>query len=274
MFASIFRSSQRLHQDRSVELENNACVSMHSVHESVAGRRKSNQDLCYHDDELGIYMVADGMGGYEGGELASEIVVATIPPYLACVLRETDADRNVLIKRLQSALEIAVQQAVCEMDRISQLRPRLNHMGCTLAIAVVANKELYVANIGDPRVYLLHHHKLEQLTHDQSLVQQLVDAELISEADAANHRWKHVVTNSLGAKGINEMPRWSRFHLVGDDEVLLTTDGLTNELSNTEIASRLLTFGDLEMCVEILVQDALERDAKDNVSCVLAEVSR
>ena len=232
---------------------------------SITGGRKHNEDRCYSNHQDQFYLVADGMGGYKGGALASQIAVETIPELMrdlvACQIR---GDRL-----LNHAFRSAVDTAHLEMSQIAAEHREYAQMGCTLAAAFVIADRLYYANIGDCRVYLLRGNRLIQLSHDESMVQNLIDMKIITKSQAATHRLRHVVTNSISAHGVQITPRLDSIRIDSDDTVLLTTDGLVNEMSDSEIADVLLGRDDVDSAVSELVKLADQREARDNVSCVV-----
>ncbi|NND96328.1 MAG: serine/threonine-protein phosphatase [Pirellulaceae bacterium] len=239
-----------------------------SAARSVTGGRRDNQDACYCDDEAAMYVVVDGLGGQDGGALASRIAADTIPAHL----RETFSHGTDDPEQLQLGLEAALRAAQNEMRAVGRKNPEFDKMGCTLAVAVVADGKLFFTHVGDSRIYLFHDKKIKQLTTDESLVQALMSAGVITADEVPKHHWRHVVTNSLSAKGVRETPHWHQQTLHEGDELLVTSDGLTDELSDTDIADRLAAMDDPKDCVEALIQDALSRQARDNVTCVVAKL--
>ena len=234
----------------------------------VGGRRR-NEDRYYGDDETQTYIVADGMGGYDGGALASQIVVETVPDELNRVgvrydCRPEDFERT---------FSDAIIQSSAEMASVAREHAAYKRMGCTMAASFVLGSRLYFSSVGDCRVYLFRRRKLKQITRDESVVQELMDAGLLTAAEARNHRWRHLVTNSVNARGIQRIPVLNSIKLRRDDVVLLTSDGLTNTLSRREMESCLRSYDDPQQCADVLIQRALDENANDNLTCVVHRVS-
>lgn len=239
-----------------------------SACQSVVGGRTENQDRCFCDDRVSLYLVVDGIGGHKGGSLASDIVMEAF----RSAFKPNDSLHS--HDEMEQALHNALISAHRQMASVAKVREEYGKMGCTLAVAAVVEDRLFYAHIGDSRVYRLHHGRIEQLTRDESLVEELLDANLIHPTELANHRWKHVVTNSLSARGIEHEPHWQELKLEPGDQLLLTSDGLTNELDILEIARKLRHASCPEDAVESLIQEALQRNASDNVSCVVTKITR
>ncbi|MEO1526759.1 MAG: protein phosphatase 2C domain-containing protein [Planctomycetota bacterium] len=240
-----------------------------SACESVIGGRKENQDRCFSDDDAAIYLVVDGMGGHLGGALASEITIETLSTSLRAASRGRASRPEV-----EFALHEGLEQAHREMASIAKIKPDHGRMGCTLAAVAVIGDHAYYTHIGDSRVYLIQDGKLTRLTEDETLVQELADANLITNSQVATHRWRHVVTNSLGAKGVKREPHWEELDLAEGDQLVLTSDGLTDELTDEEIECQVVSANSPKTGVRRLIQSALKRKARDNVTCVVTKMQR
>lgn len=240
--------------------------ALHSAADSVKGGRETNEDRTYSNDLQRFYMVADGIGGHHGGALASQIAIETIPVAMQRLINRGVQDQDIL----QQALREAVDESCAEMARVASGYEGYDEMGCTIAVAFVVGDQLYYSNVGDCRVYTFDGQRLFRLTHDHTMVQGLIDADVLTEAQAKTHRWRHVITNSVSAYGVNDPPWLEQVTLDPDASVLLTTDGLTDELSDNELAAALADHRPLPDLVGRLMTLALSRGASDNVSCLLA----
>ncbi len=234
---------------------------------SMTGGRQHNEDRCFRCDRGPFYLVVDGMGGHRGGALASQIAVETVPLIFNRELLQT----RLTHAGVHAAFTVAVNDAAREMSSVADRHPGYSRMGCTLAMATVIAGRLCFSNIGDCRVYLLRGNTLQRLTKDQTLVQEMVDAGVISEDAADTHRWRHVVTNSVSAKGVHHGVTTSYLDLVRGDRVLLTSDGLTGAMSDDEIAEKMSNAVGPEDCVCRLMDKASRREASDNVTCIVFE---
>ena len=149
---------------------------------SAIGGRKKNEDRCYHNDQTGIYVVADGMGGYQGGALASQIAVETIPELMPVLLARSPGP-----DRAAESFSIAVDAAQDRMALVADEHPEYQRMGCTLVAALQIGDQLVVSHLGDCRAYLFRGQTLRRLTEDETLVRELTDAGLLSQSEADSH---------------------------------------------------------------------------------------
>lgn len=215
--------------------------------------RDLNEDTCLAEPGLGLWLVADGMGGHNTGDVASQIA------------RDTISDRI----REGGNLEDAVQAAHREVLKEAGIREGSEGMGATVVAALVKGADYQVAWVGDSRAYL-YDGELIQITHDHSYVQDLVRAGAISAAEAAVHPSRHLLTRCLGVNEEDDVEvsvRRGRF--VRGQEVLLCSDGLTDELKDSEIAEILSGKASAQERVDQLVSAAVEHGGRDNVTVVL-----
>lgn len=215
--------------------------------------RELNEDTCLVEPELGLWLVADGMGGHRTGDVASRIA------------RETIADRV----RAGGGLSDAIVAAHQEILKEARERQGSEGMGSTVVTVLVNGVDYQVAWVGDSRAYL-YDGQLIQITRDHSYVQDLVRSGAISSEEAGSHPSRHLLTRCLGvnAKDTFEVGiRRGRF--ARGQEVLLCSDGLTDELTASEIAGILGSKGSAQERVDQLVDAAIERGGRDNVTVVL-----
>ncbi len=214
-------------------------------------------------------LVADGMGGHVAGEVASRTVVTVL---LDLVLRTPD-----WIMRLDESAE---QEAMRRMrDYLQQIQnilikrareePYLAGMGTTLTLAWSVGAELMLTQVGDSRAYLMRQGQLRQLTKDQTVAQELVDAGTLTPQQAARHRLRHMLTGALSTerKEVTVEFRW--FALADGDQLLLCSDGLTEMVPASKIAEVLRQQGSAAAACRALVDLALEAGGKDNVTVVV-----
>lgn len=242
-------------------------VNTRSAAESVVGSRASNEDRCYRSDLHRFYMVADGIGGQCGGALASQIAVETIPAAMVRWIQRGVEDQAVL----QQAFRDAVDKACAEMARVAARYRRYADMGCTVAVAFFIGNRLYYSNLGDCRVYTYDGRRTFRLTHDHTWVQNLIDAGVLSEPAAKSHRWRHLITNSVSAGGVNDPPWLEQVSLAPGEKVLLTTDGLTDVLDDDALGAVLAVEAPLSELADRLISVALARGAVDNTSCIVVD---
>ncbi|MEO5566575.1 MAG: protein phosphatase 2C domain-containing protein [Luteimonas sp.] len=221
----------------------------------VGLRRELNEDTYYGDSELGLWLVADGMGGHDYGEVASALAREAI-------VREV---------RLGAPLAQAIRTADEEIIRASHQRGDALPMGTTVVAARVAGRRFEVAWVGDSRVYLWRDGQLAQLSQDHSYVQELIGRGAISVEQARSHPQRNVVTQALG---VTDPQKLNVETMSGDldtgMQLLLCSDGLTEEVDDVRISQSLAHLDwSAQECVDELVSAALDGGGSDNVTVVL-----
>jgi PPM family protein phosphatase len=241
---------------------------------TIAGRRNNNEDAVCSRPELGLFVVADGLGGYEGGEIASTITVETIWDLVRRTAGDADVTWPYRLDRARSLDENEVIVATkLANDRIVARRSGpLDQMGSTVALVrfargVGGDHNIVIAHCGDSRVYRLRDGALAQLTADHSLVNQMIAAGM--QPDAA-FPWRHVITRALGLASAE--PDVQSSTAITGDIYLLCSDGLYEGLESDEIAALLdpiTTGASVEQACKRLVDAAYEAGSRDNISAVV-----
>lgn len=230
--------------------------------------RASNQDAIdwkvSDDNRQALLVVADGMGGYQGGEIASRIAVDAVIETLGAQLvpgHRTDPDAPA------DAMQVAINLA---NDRIQERRaadPDLAKMGTTLVIAWVIDGEAHIAHLGDSRCYLVHKRELRCLTRDDTVVQNMLEDGSIQPDDVPHVPFRNVLTRALGAS--SSLASFRRVALEPGDCLLLCSDGLTGALPEADWLPMISGQGSADDKVRSLVNASLDNQAADNVSVVL-----
>ncbi len=228
--------------------------------------RSTNQDaLRFGTLENGaVYaVVCDGMGGANGGNIASHLAVDIIAE------RIINAYSNAQVPRSPDhLLASAMAAANIEIFDKAAVEPMLEGMGTTVVAAIVCGNDAYVSHVGDSRLYLYRDGALQQITRDHSVVQEMIESGQITEEQARSHPRKHFITRALGVTALEE-GEYDELTLQPGDKLLLCTDGLTNMVSNQAIAAML---GDVQQStIETMIQAALTNGGSDNITVVLAE---
>ena len=230
----------------------------------VGLKRNSNQDFVYASDHRigaleGLLIVADGMGGQAAGDLASRLCVeAMVDTIEGCAGPGTV---KILSKAIRAANRAVVLRAGSD--------PQLEGMGTTLVAAAPDHGSLYVANVGDSRLYILDDDRIEQITHDHSLVEEMVRAGKLRPDQARNHPKKNIITRAIGEDGDIQIDFFD-VALNRGDIALLCSDGLSNMVEDEQIFRIVRSSKDLPEAGKKLIDAANRAGGKDNISVVLA----
>lgn len=219
-----------------------------------------------------FFVVADGMGGHQAGEVASALSIMTVEGFLLNTLNRCRvlkaSDEHHVMKDFQRAL----LEADAKMFEESSQHPELFGMGTTLTLAFIVNWKLFVAHVGDSRCYLFSRNKLQQLTEDHTVVAELVRIGAMSPKEASRHPSRHRVTNVLGGGEQGVQVELHKLDLEPDDVLLLCSDGLTEMVSDDCIADILRDEQDPQTICEQLVAEANGLGGKDNITVVVGIV--
>jgi protein phosphatase len=222
-------------------------------------------------DEVGYgLLVADGIGGSAGGELASRTALSMLVSLVLhtpdWVLSPEPRDAERVLRRVAEHYR-RIHEALSEQGRAD---PDLARMGTTMTLAGSLGTALIIGHIGDSRAYLFREGRLCQLTRDHTLVQSLVDLGLLTPEQAASHPCSHILTASLGGGGHSYEGEFQRAWLADGDQLLLCTDGLTNMVDGAAIMAVLRGAATSDEACRALVAAALDAGGKDNVTVALA----
>lgn len=226
---------------------------------SDIGLVRSNNEDSAHASRC-LLALADGIGGMPAGELASDIVVKTL----------AELDDSSPTSDALGALRAAAETANREILLVSESDPANDGMGTTATAVMLAGDQLALLHVGDSRAYLLRDGELSQLTKDDTLVQSLVDQGLLTVEEARLHPRRSIVTQAL--QGSDYEPTLSLRPAYAGDRLLLCSDGLSDVVTDDQLARTLRTFTDLKECAEQLVRLALDGGSTDNVTVVLGDV--
>ncbi|MFP8879579.1 MAG: Stp1/IreP family PP2C-type Ser/Thr phosphatase [Myxococcota bacterium] len=226
----------------------------------VGLRRRSNEDSFLVAPKLGLYLVADGMGGHKAGQVASELAVE----YALGAVGRTHGSVASMTDRLAALVSAANREIFAR----ARSRPELRGMGTTLVAALTGEGCVALAHVGDSRAYLIRGQGIRQLTHDHSVVGDLVRRSEITEQDARSHPHRHVLTRALGVRSDVEADFAELSTCVGDTFVLCS-DGLTGRVRDHEIGQIVLSAPSLDDACQRLIQTANERGGEDNITVVI-----
>jgi protein phosphatase len=247
----------------------------------IGRRRLSNEDAFLVDDELGLYVVADGMGGHNAGEVASGEAVDALH---GMVKREHETLRNMdrvaaagghgeefvaALRRTQRVVESAVQAATYMVFGLGEANPERKGMGTTLSVLLVRGECAVTAQVGDSRIYMMREGRAEQVTEDHTLVAWQLKKGLITAEEARHSRQKNVITRAVGSREYVQVDTRS-FPVRAGDRFLLCSDGLHGYLDEPEIAP--LLAGTLQQAATRAIDLANQRGGRDNITAVVVEL--
>ncbi len=231
--------------------------------------RENNEDSLAYDESTSVAVLADGMGGYNAGEVASGMTTAFIKSELSRWLAE--AGVGVKAKDVRRAMEICVDNANRSVFNAANANAHYSGMGTTLVVGVFRDGKLVLGHIGDSRCYRLRGGVLAQITKDHSLLQEQIDAGLITLEQAATSTIKNLVTRALGVEDTVLLEVNDHLVQVGDI-YLMCSDGLSDMVDDATIVKIVASPGTLEQKAEQLVATANENGGRDNISVLMIEV--
>lgn len=233
--------------------------------------RKHNEDSFLSAPELGLYVVADGLGGHAAGEVASRIVVERVAQFVA---ETTEKDRTWPLEydtslsfdgnRLKVALLLSDQAITDDIRK----NPERETMGSTVVAGLVSGRRVTLAHVGDSRAYLLNKQEIRQITRDHSWVAEQVANGILTASEARVHPFRNVITQALGNGGDLEV-EVQEFELSKSDRLLLCSDGLSGMVGDTQICDIVNQSPDLQTAVEALISTARDNGGEDNITAVL-----
>ena len=231
----------------------------------IGRRRKANQDYVYSSERPvgllpNLFVVADGMGGHNAGDYASRVAVETIVEQIA------DSPEHDPLR----VFDMAIQAANARIRELAAESPELDGMGTTVVVASCADRCLFVANVGDSRLYVVNRSGIRQITRDHSWVEEMVRRGGIGREEARNHPDKNIITRAIGAtEDVNA--DIFEVEIQQDEQILMCTDGLTNMVEDEEVLAIVRGREDLVERVEKLVERANENGGKDNITVIMIE---
>lgn len=244
---------------------------MEFVAKTDVGLRRSNNEDSYfakkYSDEVSLYIVADGLGGYEGGEIASRLLTIKMSRYFEEHLNDDLKDESIVSDILLTALD-KINGEIYKMEKSS---PKYNGMGTTIVLVAVIYNKVYYLSVGDSRLYYISNDRnsIKQITEDDTYVNTLLKTNAIEQKDVENHPQKHVLTKAIGVfKDIK-----TELHALNETSgyLLLCTDGLTNMLDNESIL-QVLQIKKFENTADEYIKKANENGGVDNTTVVVIKL--
>ena len=230
--------------------------------------RSNNEDAIAIDADNQIAVLADGMGGYNAGEVAAAMATTFITTELGRWIAEGGSGAT--SRELRRAMEVCIDNANRSIFNAANTHAQYAGMGTTLVVCVFQDSRILVGHVGDSRCYRLRNGALAQLTRDHSLLQEQIDAGLITPAQAQFSTQKNLVTRAMGVED-TVLLETSEYRAEEDDLFLMCSDGLTDMVSDEHIADILVTDGTLADKCQALVDAANSCGGRDNISVILAQ---
>ncbi|HKK70005.1 MAG TPA: Stp1/IreP family PP2C-type Ser/Thr phosphatase [Candidatus Krumholzibacteria bacterium] len=227
----------------------------------IGRHRASNEDSILLIPDRGLFAVADGMGGHRGGRVASHMVTAELGEIARA--SETPLDGPALEQALVQINRHVFERGESDAD--------LQRMGSTCVAVSIDGRLAQVAHIGDSRCYLVRENRTWQVTSDHRAIQTMIDQGALTESESRVHPMRNVLTRSVGVEPAVEVSR-NELELQSGDRMVLCSDGLTDMLTEAEIAAEVSASSDLDQLVESLVAQANQAGGSDNISVVVVEI--
>jgi len=238
--------------------------------------RSHNEDSITYDADLGLVVLADGMGGYNAGEVASGMAVTMVSAEMKQALSNVQPyapDGESGEPMAASLLLENARKANASIFQTSQSQPQCAGMGTTLVAALFYDNRLSVVHVGDSRMYRLRGESYEQVTRDHSLLQEQIDSGLISREDAKLSRNKNLVTRAVGIDPEVE-PEVHTYETLVGDIYLLCSDGLSDMVGDEDVGQTLVMLrSNLQLAADQLVQMANDNGGRDNISVILVKIN-
>jgi protein phosphatase len=222
-------------------------------------------------DNVGyLFVVADGMGGHAAGEKASSLAVQSIERFVLKMLSWCYQVEFHSQEELSRELKQALEHADARILREARDRPSLEGMATTLTLGYLSSTAMYIAHAGDSRAYLLRDGILQRITKDHTVAAEMGSRGIISTEEAEKSPFRHCVTNALGGEGLGVRPELHKVAVLSKDVFLFCSDGLTNMVSDKAIYETLNGRSSCQDACRKLIQLALEKGGKDNITAIVA----
>jgi serine/threonine protein phosphatase PrpC len=230
---------------------------------TAQGIRENNEDRLVVDLENHLFLVADGMGGQENGERASSLAGEVIPHVIQERLAAQDDVAEAILRAMSEANDAIIEAGLDQ--------PEGRRMGTTTVLALYWDNQVVIGNLGDSRAYRVRGDEVQLLTVDHSVAQALVLTGALTPEEARVSPYQHVLHKFLGCIGMGDGPDIHLFQPEAGDRLVLATDGLTNHITEDDLRDGAKEFSDLQAWADHLVETALKRGSRDNVTCIVLE---
>lgn len=236
----------------------------------IGKQRKINEDYFYvpeQNQKIKLFILADGMGGYSAGEVASKMATEAVRDYIFEHFEKAKTSKEAIEEMLQEAVDYANNKVYTKSVEDTDM----TGMGTTLDVCLIYNSKLYIAHVGDSRVYRIRKDFLRKITRDDSYVQTLIEDGTITKEEAFNHPKKNMITKAVGCEKKVEAEIYSKTFIKGDI-LLMNSDGLTNMIKENEIFEIIKKYNieeNKDDIAKILVKKANENGGLDNITVIV-----
>lgn len=229
--------------------------------------RSNNEDVWFEEPELQIFAVADGMGGHRAGEVAAKEAIQSLFSFIKKNTVQNPLSKISVIDA-KNLIERAIAHANGEIFRLGKSEEQYRGMGTTLCCIFFHPLGVITAHVGDSRIYRLNNKKLQQITHDHSLLRELLDLGQINERQAPEFLYRNIITRAVGTGAFVD-PSFNIIEPIKGDLYLMCTDGLTDLVTLEEMETILNEASNIRNAVKLLVKTANDRGGFDNITVVL-----
>lgn len=229
----------------------------------IGKAREINQDYYYISttDKLNLYILADGMGGYNGGEVASKLAIDSVKKYIENNFEKEKETKESILNLIKSAIEYA---NIIVYEKSKEVK-ELEGMGTTLDVCLIYNNKIFIGHVGDSRIYRIRQNVMRKLTKDHSYVQKLIEDGTITRKEAMTHPKKNMLMKALGCTPYVEPDVRARNYIAGDI-LIMCSDGLTNMVKEEEIYKTVIE--DAVEAPKKLIEQANKLGGYDNVTVI------
>lgn len=226
--------------------------------------RENNEDVWAELLKEHCFILADGMGGHQAGEVAAKETVDILSGHIRKIAKE----KKMSVQELASWLKKAILDTNRRIYDLSLEKKEFHGMGTTLCLALIHSPHLIYAHVGDSRIYRIRHQKIERLTKDHSLKDEMISKGQLLEEDAPFFPYRNVITRAIGTQPVAD-PEIQTTLMDPEDIYFLCSDGLTDNLSDREILEIILNSSSLKQATESLIQSAKDKGGADNITIVM-----
>ncbi len=233
----------------------------------IGKTRSMNQDsfsVSENENGLNLYILADGMGGYKGGEIASKVAITAINKFITEQFDDIPKNRDSILNLIEKSIEFANSAIYEESEEDEELQD----MGTTLEVVLIYNNKIHIGHIGDSRIYRIRKGKMKKITTDHSYVEKLIQDGEITREEAFSHPKKNLLIKALGTDE-NVEPDLIYTSLDKNDIILMCSDGLTNMVRENRVLE--IINNSEEDCTETLINEANEAGGLDNITVIVID---